>query len=59
MEYLRPVFFVIILFFLTVMMCGVASFLGADHPLFMMLAMVGGMLGTLVVMDYIDAALLQ
>ncbi len=59
MEYLRPIFFIIILFFLTVLMCGVTSLLGANHPLFMLLSMMGGMLGTLVFMDYIDAAILQ
>ncbi|MGF1602890.1 MAG: hypothetical protein ACFCU8_12860 [Thermosynechococcaceae cyanobacterium] len=59
MVYLRPIIFIITLFMLSVITCGVASVLGANHPLFMLIAMVGGTLGALVVMDYIDAALLR
>lgn len=59
MVYLRPFLFIIILTFLSVLLCGVTSVLGANHPLFMLVSMMGGMLGTLIVMDYIDAAFLH
>ncbi|PZD70499.1 hypothetical protein C1752_11501 [Acaryochloris thomasi RCC1774] len=59
MVYLKPLIFIIILAFLSVLMCGVTSVLGANHPLFMIISMIGGMLGTLLLMDYIDAAFLH
>ncbi len=59
MVYFRPFFFIIILTFLSVLMCGVTSLLGANHPLIMMIFMLGGMLGILMLMDYIDGAFLH
>lgn len=59
MVYFRPFFFIMILTFLSVLMCGVASLLGANHPLFLMIFMMVGMLGILMLMDYIDGAFLH
>lgn len=54
MELFRPLLLVSILFCLTVVMCAVASLIAVANPIFFILGIMGGMLGSLMVMDFID-----
>jgi len=54
MALFRPLLLVIILFFLTVVMCALGSLIAVANPLIFILGIMGGMLGSLMVMDYID-----
>ncbi|BDM80692.1 hypothetical protein AM10699_35600 [Acaryochloris marina MBIC10699] len=54
MDLFRPLLLVIILFFLTVVMCALGSLIAVANPLLFILGIMGGMLGALMVMDFID-----
>lgn len=54
MQLFRPLLLVIILFCLTIIMCAAASLIAVANPIFFILGIMGGMLGSLMVMDFID-----
>ena len=54
MELLRPVLFVVLLFILTAISCVITDMVVEADPLLFVISIVGGMLGTLMIMDYID-----
>lgn len=51
----RPLLLVIILFFMTVVMCALGSLIAAANPLVFIFGIMASMLGSLMVMDFIDS----
>ena len=54
MELLRPILFFVLLFVLSMITCAITNLVVEANPLLFVISIVGGMLGTLVLMDYID-----
>jgi hypothetical protein len=55
MELLRPILFFVLLFVLSMITCAITNLVVEANPLLFVISIVGNMLGTLVLMDYIDA----
>lgn len=54
MELLRPILFFVLLFVLSMITCAITNLVVEANPFLFVISIVGGMLGTLVLMDYID-----
>jgi|GEM_PF-3188330 len=51
----RPLLLVIILFFMTIVMCALGSLIAVANPLVFIFGIMAGMLGSLMIMDFIDS----
>ncbi len=56
MGYFRPIIFIVVLFVFTIVLCALTNLLAVANPLLLLLAIAGGMLLTLMILDYLDTA---
>ncbi|NCJ08555.1 hypothetical protein GS597_18980 [Synechococcales cyanobacterium C] len=56
MGYFRPVIFIVVLFFFTIVLCALTSLVAIANPLLLLLGIAGGMLLTLLALDLLDTA---
>ncbi|NJK41783.1 MAG: hypothetical protein HC934_11415 [Acaryochloridaceae cyanobacterium SU_2_1] len=59
MKLFRPLLLGIILLSLTLVLCGFSCLIAVVNPFLFVIALVGGMLGILMVMDFIDSVWLH